>query len=144
MEVYKVVRVDEKGRLKSALTRRATIRSGHAQAQLTYAQGKTTKPKLGKIFAFGLQGDAGSFVREQFYSRIKLKEIQIWLAEAPAAEHIYRIATDGSGHCLSRFKSFWEGTLSKEKTMIAPQGTVVCPEITLIRRVDNGSLQSSE
>lgn len=123
MIVYKAVR-QVRGKLKSIVPRR---HSGKCIANLTYAKGKTTKPIFGKVFAFDNMEAAIEFVGMRPHP-------QIWLAEAPDKTKIETIASDSHSMCLARFKRFWEGKESSD-SMAAPSGTVVCSEITLVKKV---------
>lgn len=126
MIVYKVVR-EEDGKLKSAIRRveisKGIVRVVRVAADLTYQQGKTTKPKFGKIFAFESIKTARTFFGYQ----------PVWEAEAPDAEPIAEVAADGEP-CLRRFKDYWAGK-EIDRMLNAPRGTVVCSELTLIREI---------
>ena len=128
MEVYKVCRKD-KGKLKSAMPRLILQRGKEVFiAQLTYKPGVVTYPKFGKIFAFDNLTNAKNFVAEYY-----LLNFEIWSASAPKAEPIDIISADIkylSSSLISRLKAFWLGKDCK-KTMPAPKGTVVCPNLKL-------------
>lgn len=130
MIVYKVVRVTD-GKLTSAIPRTGPY-STRRVACLRYSKSKVTRPKFGKLFAFDSLSHARMFSSN-------LPGTEVWEATAPEAERITIISSDG-GKCLSRFKMFWLGIdLAEKETMTPPDGTVVCPELTLIRKRYSGN-----
>ncbi len=132
MEVYKVVRKDTDGVLRSAMPRCIGVRRC---AQLVYAKDRLTTPKFGKIFAFYDSHCAHKFARGCFNSG----ELEVWSAEVPDATPVDIVPSDCRRSILTRFKKFWLDpeayTFDWNFTMTAPSGTVLCSELTLIRRM---------
>lgn len=118
MIVYKVVKPYD-GHYCSAV---ATITG----LQLLYRVGHVTKPCFGKLFAFRCLDDA-----EDFALRPDIEGIVFTAFTKGTVREPVGIMSWGSG--LTGIIAFWRGEKSYECE--TPEGTVLCDDIKLIRRV---------
>ncbi len=123
--VYKVVSA-YLGRLFSGYT--FLGRAFDNKLVLEYKEGVETFPKFGKIFAFSSEQEAREF------SAASPVPKQVWLAYAPSAKQ-----TDMQIAFLNdndeAFEAVWKKTKKFYLTKYSPTGTVLCPSLTLAKRL---------
>lgn len=121
--VYKCLHRDYGGRtLYSAFLGEETMRREH-HVYLTYAPGRKTVPKVGKIFAFTSLSAAKDFGIGD----------EIWLAYAEGAEPFKGLMFKYVGDIENWLSDFWSGKL--EGNSLAPMGTVLCDSLILLKQV---------
>lgn len=94
------------------------------QCPLYYEVGEWTFPKIGKIFAFD------SFENAKAYCG---SYREIFEAEASGVEPI---ATIASLEHRKAIKNFWEDRLRDNQMALAPNGSVVCAALKLVRKYE--------
>jgi len=125
-KVYKVIRVDEFGRLKSALSRNVF--------QKEYAIGQPTLPEPGtKLFAFlDLEQALGYANESNGYGQFKVFEAE---AENPHLNGWFH-------YCLSNIefvRAAFAGIETMDKPSSCYNSTCVCDSITLIKEIENNN-----
>lgn len=118
--VYKVVRREHYGLY--------SVYSKHSW-RVRYERGVPTSGIGGTpVFAFETYGFAWSMVNKLSNS---IGELEVWEAEAPECTPINLVPC---GMRLT-WSAFWHNReYFRAPTVLAPLGTVICPEITLIRK----------
>ena len=115
--VYKVVKREHDGLY--------SVYAKHAW-RVKYELGVSTSGIDGTpVFAFDMRRFARHFAR--------MRDLEIWRAEAPEWTPIAFVP----GGVTLTWSAFWHnGEHFRGVTIPAPMGTVICPEITLIERVE--------
>jgi hypothetical protein len=127
MIVYKIVRRSCEGKLMSAL-------DGYLWGyELEYMPCEWTTPKVGQIFAFETRERAE--VQLGYWKHIKRHEL--WEAEAPSSElpgdYVVMVTTDRqTRHFIERY---WNGCREQPAISTPPIGTVIVPQLKLLRRL---------
>ena len=141
--VYKVVR-NREGKLVSAIRREGNSRFDEVipdkdASVITYIPNKVTKPEYGEVFAFKRKFDAVRF--GNIGSHATDIHAEVWRAFAHKTRKMSCVAGDclhesaGYNTIYDKFVSFWSGDLAHSNQMDAPSGTIVCPSLTLLKKV---------
>jgi len=123
--VVKVVRRTSQGLYSAVITRKTS-----RVALTRYEPGEWTRPRIGKLFASETLIDAEKFLAN---ARVLGRRYEIWEAEAENPQRCERCLLIPNHLYRSCLEAFWSGAISGD--ILAPEGTVVCDAIKLVRRI---------
>lgn len=122
VEVYKVVKVMNDGRLESAV-----IGFYEPSLRTIYNVGEVTRPPVGRLFAFDRFDNALRFANSHTSTRV-------YVARCGNSYPITTQLPEVRGGCGHWMRLFWKGLFkSAQMNGPAPVGTVSCDYIQLVR-----------
>jgi len=125
--IYKVVHRTFNGKLVSAQAG-ATVHTKDLEVE--YVPGEMVVPKVGKLFAFEHRWCAAEFINDI------VRPTQVWEAETTQCQRTDRETRIPSlVTSMRNIMYFWEAGENEGMTWPVPAGTVLCDDITLVRRV---------
>ena len=126
--VYKVVHRTFNDKLVSA---QAGYNIHTKDLEIKYTPGELAVPTIGKLFAFEEQWCAADFTGDL------VRPTQVWEAETTHCQRTDRETRIPSlVTSMRNIMGFWETGDNEGTTWPVPVGTVLCDDITLVRRID--------